>query len=143
MFCRNCGKEITDGSPFCPECGAKQEDAAKAKQSNSVKYSVPVYKSHFKLAPFNVFSIMGNIALTIAVILLILQISNVNGELYFKKNYYNLSIISAIVAIALGSYGSFNADRKNERIIPLIRFFSFVLLIFQFFLRLDQSNTFI
>lgn len=26
MFCINCGKQINDGSKFCPECGAKIED---------------------------------------------------------------------------------------------------------------------
>ena len=25
MFCKNCGKEISDGTKFCPECGATQE----------------------------------------------------------------------------------------------------------------------
>lgn len=25
MFCKNCGKEIEDGSKFCPECGALQD----------------------------------------------------------------------------------------------------------------------
>lgn len=25
MFCKNCGKQITDGSVFCPNCGADTE----------------------------------------------------------------------------------------------------------------------
>ncbi|AQQ72366.1 putative membrane protein [Limihaloglobus sulfuriphilus] len=24
MFCKNCGKQIEDGSKFCPECGESQ-----------------------------------------------------------------------------------------------------------------------
>lgn len=27
MFCSNCGKQITDGSKFCDECGAPQDTA--------------------------------------------------------------------------------------------------------------------
>ncbi len=30
MFCINCGKQINDGSRFCPECGAKIEDPIQA-----------------------------------------------------------------------------------------------------------------
>lgn len=26
MFCKNCGKEIADGTKFCSQCGAAQED---------------------------------------------------------------------------------------------------------------------
>lgn len=26
MFCRNCGKEIENGTRFCPQCGANQEN---------------------------------------------------------------------------------------------------------------------
>lgn len=28
MYCSNCGKQITDGTKFCPECGASQAGAA-------------------------------------------------------------------------------------------------------------------
>lgn len=33
MYCHNCGKQIADGSHFCPECGAEQVSAVK--QGNS------------------------------------------------------------------------------------------------------------
>lgn len=26
MYCKNCGKKIKEGSCFCPECGASQEN---------------------------------------------------------------------------------------------------------------------
>ena len=32
MFCKQCGKEIEDGSSFCPFCGAGQADDAQAQQ---------------------------------------------------------------------------------------------------------------
>ncbi len=32
MFCKQCGKEIEDGSTFCPFCGASQADDAQAQQ---------------------------------------------------------------------------------------------------------------
>lgn len=32
MFCKQCGKEIEDGSSFCPFCGASQADDAQAQQ---------------------------------------------------------------------------------------------------------------
>ncbi len=32
MFCKNCGKEIKNGSAFCPECGAKAETNAVAQE---------------------------------------------------------------------------------------------------------------
>ena len=32
MYCRNCGKEIAEGSAFCPGCGAKLTDTAQPAQ---------------------------------------------------------------------------------------------------------------
>lgn len=32
MFCMNCGKQINEGTKFCPYCGAKQEGASGAQQ---------------------------------------------------------------------------------------------------------------
>ena len=29
MFCKKCGKQISDGVQFCPNCGASQESSAK------------------------------------------------------------------------------------------------------------------
>ena len=33
MYCRKCGKEIADGSAFCPECGTTQVISAQAQTS--------------------------------------------------------------------------------------------------------------
>lgn len=35
MFCKQCGKEIEDGSTFCPFCGAGQADDAQAAQQQA------------------------------------------------------------------------------------------------------------
>lgn len=35
MYCHNCGKQIADGSHFCPECGAEQISANKKEEPNS------------------------------------------------------------------------------------------------------------
>lgn len=35
MFCQNCGKELPDGTVFCPSCGARQETKGKAPKSGS------------------------------------------------------------------------------------------------------------
>jgi hypothetical protein len=47
MFCPNCGKEIPDGSKFCPYCGASLEGKAvnipKSKSSRSIaKIIIPI-----------------------------------------------------------------------------------------------------
>ncbi|MGC9000967.1 DUF4282 domain-containing protein [Caldisericum sp.] len=36
MLCQNCGKEIPDGSKFCPYCGANQFEVLLKKQSAGV-----------------------------------------------------------------------------------------------------------
>lgn len=40
MFCKNCGKEIADGTKFCPACGAGQAIAAQTQQAVSSEQSV-------------------------------------------------------------------------------------------------------
>lgn len=37
MYCRNCGKEIPDGSSFCPECGASQRDDVQVQNVRTVE----------------------------------------------------------------------------------------------------------
>ena len=38
MNCKNCYQEISDGSKFCPHCGAKQNEVQpNAEQENAVK----------------------------------------------------------------------------------------------------------
>lgn len=41
MFCVNCGKEISSGSSFCPECGAAQQGMTPPPTSPNVASSLP------------------------------------------------------------------------------------------------------
>ena len=52
MFCVNCGKEISDGSTFCPECGAAQQGTTPPPTSNTGNYANPVNQSAVKKAPY-------------------------------------------------------------------------------------------
>lgn len=35
MFCRSCGKEIPEGTRFCPNCGASQNDTPSANPNDT------------------------------------------------------------------------------------------------------------
>ncbi len=37
MFCKNCGKEISEGTKFCPSCGASQENTVSAPATRKCK----------------------------------------------------------------------------------------------------------
>lgn len=37
MFCSKCGKELNDGTAFCPECGTKLENTIQSQQQKTVK----------------------------------------------------------------------------------------------------------
>ena len=41
MYCKHCGKEITDDSKFCQHCGGKQEDSFASPANNAVKSEEP------------------------------------------------------------------------------------------------------
>lgn len=41
MFCRNCGKELSDEAIMCPECGTPVESAAKARAAKTAAQTVP------------------------------------------------------------------------------------------------------
>lgn len=62
MFCRNCGKQISDVAAFCPYCGAKREESVQETIAQPVVNestvsvnsgngdAVPVYKRRNKAA---------------------------------------------------------------------------------------------
>ena len=45
MFCKNCGKEIADGTKFCPQCGAIQENQTNVVASTERKNANCSHKS--------------------------------------------------------------------------------------------------
>lgn len=78
MFCSNCGKQLEDGSKFCPSCGSQissepdkpirtvQISANTAKPTTTAKEKKPINKKAIKLAAF----ISGGVVLLTAIILL-------------------------------------------------------------------------
>lgn len=51
MFCKQCGKEIEDGSSFCPFCGANQ--AADAQASQQAQQTQQTYQAPYNNNPYN------------------------------------------------------------------------------------------
>ena len=44
MFCKNCGKEIKDGTKFCEFCGAGQENVQPIEQSSTAAVTIAILK---------------------------------------------------------------------------------------------------
>lgn len=62
MFCRNCGAEIRDGSKFCSECGAAQQDVASPHNTGTRNHIPPVNQLNqvtVQKAPYNMMCIIG------------------------------------------------------------------------------------
>lgn len=55
MYCNNCGKQIADGTKFCPECGVSQDGAAATQQPviNVVNNNTNVNKNFGGYIPKN------------------------------------------------------------------------------------------
>lgn len=52
MYCKHCGKKITDDSSFCPYCGGKQyasetKTDKKSKSTEQKVVEIPTIKAHF------------------------------------------------------------------------------------------------
>ena len=47
MFCKDCGKEMKDGTTLCPECGTKTESSNVKQVSNEMPVSDTNYNSNF------------------------------------------------------------------------------------------------
>lgn len=59
MFCTNCGKEIQEGSAFCPKCGATQQVVTPPHVLNAGSYANPTSPSTVQKAPYNTMCIIG------------------------------------------------------------------------------------
>ena len=92
MFCQNCGKEIEDGTSFCPDCGAKigsaPEQAAPAQSYDQTP------KKPSKIIPFILGLLLGVIGVIIAVIVYSLD----------KGQYTTNPTINALVWSLIGMF---------------------------------------
>lgn len=57
MFCKKCGKEIQDGAPFCPWCGAHTNAAQASGAASSFNYYTNQVKTEAQR--YNVWAIVG------------------------------------------------------------------------------------
>lgn len=98
MFCIHCGKEIPEGSAFCPECGGNQNvKTTPVKESPAVSAAdsdpVPIPLAKTK---YNTLSIVGFVI----------------GLVSWFLNFWGLMGIAALVISILGLLG---CRRKNEK----------------------------
>jgi TM2 domain-containing membrane protein YozV len=59
MFCKNCGKEIADGTKFCSFCGASQEDSEVKKAETPAPKNPNVSKKSRTVAALLAFLLGG------------------------------------------------------------------------------------
>jgi len=101
MFCPNCGRQIPDGSKFCPYCGASLE-------GNVTSQSSPKGSSSFLDV---LISITAIVSLIFSIVILIGALS-VNSRMSFLVN----SIISQI-----SSTGADMSDPTSQMVIQYVR----------------------
>lgn len=115
MVCKNCGKEIDEGTKFCPECGAAQVDVAlnNAEAKNEKAQSSPESaQASGKLAEYNTMCIVGLIVAVISLFLTAYGVIGIAGivlsYLGFKKckeeNKKGKEL--AIIGMVLGAYSA-------------------------------------
>lgn len=70
MFCVKCGKQIADGSKFCPECGAVQpDDSAKSTAYSSGPINTTDRYSTVRKAQYNIMCIVGLVVSCISLLI--------------------------------------------------------------------------
>lgn len=95
MFCATCGKEIVDGSAFCPKCGAAQQGPTSPPVSNTGNNANPVSQSTVQKAPYNPMCIIGLVISGISLLL----------------NFYGLVGIAGTIVSVIGLI---SCEQKNE-----------------------------
>lgn len=116
MFCTNCGKEIQEGSAFCPECGATQHGVTSpVTDAGDSPYSTS--QPEVKKMPYNIICIIGLIISGISLLLnfwgivgIAGTIVSVIGLLNCKQKNQNgaaLAIIGIIIGVFSILYGVF------------------------------------
>lgn len=113
MFCTNCGKEIQEGSAFCPECGATQQGTTPPPVANTGSYANPTNQSVVQKAPYNTMCIIGLVISGISLLLNFWGIVGIAGTIVSvlglqsckQKNENGKAL--AIIGIVIGVYSIF------------------------------------
>lgn len=117
MFCQKCGKEIQDGVPFCPWCGAHTNAAQASGAASSFNYYTNQVKTEARR--YNVWAIVGFAVTAVSFFLpgfftLITGISALVMSIYATKQIKvtgEKGNVFAILGIVFGSafvlYGTF------------------------------------
>ena len=104
MFCKNCGKEISDTAKYCPECGASQSEPTPVEEApvNTIQGE----RSNFALLGF----ILGIISIFIsfkgilpigAIVLSIIGMNECDKEGRTGKNFAIWGIVLAVGAMLI------------------------------------------
>ena len=129
-YCKNCGKEIDDGTKFCPDCGATLEEQPQVE----TKPEVPRWEGEngeekkglvyagFALALCSIFTLFFNILLSFALgaVALIIYFTSKNdvSDSSLQK-FSKATMYASIAALAIGliilcvAYGA-EANRKAQ-----------------------------
>ena len=92
MFCVHCGKEIPEGSTFCPECGKSQQESADTVEETRITQPA---STPLKKAKYNTLCIVGIVV----------------GIISWFLNFWGITGIAAVVISVLGLA---NCKQKNE-----------------------------
>jgi hypothetical protein len=113
MFCINCGKEIQDGSTFCPECGTTQQGVTPPPSSNTGNYVDQTSKTTFQKAPYNTMCIIGLVISGISLLLNFFGLVGIAGTIVSvigltsckQKNENGMAL--AVIGIVIGVFSIF------------------------------------
>lgn len=129
MFCTNCGKNIPDGSQFCPECGATQETqpayAAPAGTYAPPAYTPPATGKTVTVAgktfPAKLLAIAGAVVVGVVVLILLCSALFGGGRETPLKNYckaYGKANVSAFLKLypeeVLDEVYDWDSDDKDD-----------------------------
>lgn len=110
MFCKKCGKEIQDGAPFCPWCGAHTNAAQASGAASSFNYYTNQVKTEARR--YNVWAIVGFVLSLVPLIFPLGMFSLVVGTSAFVISIFaakqikateEKGIVFAILGIVFGA----------------------------------------
>ncbi len=114
MFCTTCGKEIQNGSAFCPECGAAQQ-RVNMPVSNLGGYVNSSNQSTIQKVPYNTMCIVGFVVSCISLILNFWGLVGIAGTIvsvigltnctHRNENGKALAVIGIIIGVLSILYG--------------------------------------